>query len=114
MDEILNLATKLGKLIKADPRAARMATARDVLSASESDCQLMGDYQEAQLKMHELEATGSPIEPDDKRRFATLHEQVIASEVLKELLKAQVDYAELMNGVSRRIEEEAVPQPPKA
>ena len=108
MDEILNLATRLGKLIAADPRAQRMAAARDALEKSAADRQLLSDYQEQQQRIGELEASGKPIEPEDKRKLADLHARVAGSEVLKGLLKAQMDYVDLMTGVSRRIEEEAV------
>ncbi|MHC4695539.1 MAG: YlbF/YmcA family competence regulator [Planctomycetota bacterium] len=112
MNEILELAVKLGKLINADPRAERMAKARAALENSAADRQLLGEYEKAQLKIHELEANGSPIEPEDKRDLADAHGKVAASEVMKELMRAQVDYAELMNGVFGRIEQEAVGSTP--
>ncbi len=113
MNEILELAAKLGKLIQADPRAERMAKARTGLESSAADRQLLGEYENAQLKLHKLEAQGKPIEPEDKHNLADLHARVAASEVIKELLKAQVDYADLMSGVSMRIEQEAVGATPQ-
>lgn len=107
MDEILNLATRLGKLIAADPRAQRMAAARDALDKSLEDRQLLSDYHEQQNKIAELEAATKPIEPGDKRKLADLQARVAGSEVLKDLLRAQTDYVELMTTVSRRIEEES-------
>ena len=62
----------------------------------------------ARLKMHELEASGKPIEPEDKRRLADLHVKVIGSRIIKDLLKAQADYLELMTLVSQHIEEAAL------
>lgn len=108
MDEILELAAKLGKLIKADPRAQRMAEAQAALESSATDRQLLGDYEKAQVKVHTLESAGKPVEPEDKRAVADLHGRVVSSDVIKQLLKAQVDYAELMNGVSACIEQGAI------
>lgn len=108
MNEILGLAAKLGKLIKADSRAERMAKAREALEGSAADHQLLGDYEKVQAKIRELQATGSPIEPEEKRNLADLHAKMAASELVKELLKAQMDYTELMSGVIGQIEKEAV------
>lgn len=107
MDEILELATKLGKLIAADPRAVSMMAVRRKLDESLIDRQLLTDYQAQQQKVHELEITGKPIEPDDKRKLQDLHEKVAASAVIKELLKVQMDYVDLMTRVSQAIEAEA-------
>ena len=114
MDEILDLASRLGKRIAADSRAQRMAAAHDALDKSLEDRQLLSDYHEQQHKIAELEAGGKPIEPEDKRTLADLQARVAGSEVLKNLLKAQTDYVELMTAVSRRIEEEAVGHTSKA
>ena len=108
MDEILELADRLGKRIGADSRGKLMASARASLDTSLADQQLLTDYENQQHKLHSLEAAGKPIEPDDKRRLADLHSKVIASPVIKNLLKAQADYLELMNLVSQRIEDAAM------
>jgi len=107
MDEILDLAGKLGKLIAADPRAKRMSDAHAALEESLDDKRLLSDYEKVQREIHTLEQAGKPIEPDDKRALADLHAKVAGSEVIKALIKAQVDYAELMQAVSQRIEQEA-------
>jgi hypothetical protein len=53
-------------------------------------------------------AARKPIAPEDKRRLADLHAKVIGSRVIKDVLKAQADYLELMTAVSQRIEEAAL------
>ena len=111
MNEILELAGQLGKRIAADPRGERMVQAQAALADSEQDRQLLADYETQQRKLHELEAQMKPIEPDDKRKAVDLHARVVASEVLKRLLRAQADFAELMSAVSRRIEQEVMGPP---
>ncbi|UCE60123.1 MAG: YlbF family regulator [Phycisphaerales bacterium] len=110
MDEILELATKLGKRIATDPRAKSMAEARAALDNSIDDKRLLGDYEKVQRRLHELEQDGKPIEPEDKRALADLHAKVVGSELVKALVKAQMGYAELMQAVSQRVEEEATGQ----
>lgn len=108
MDQILELAARLGEQIAADPRGRQMADARAALDGSLQDRQLLEDYEAQQQKMNELAAAGRPIEPEDKRRLADLHAKVIGSRVIKDVLKAQADYLELMTAVSQRIEEAAL------
>lgn len=108
MNEILELATQLGRLIAADPRAQSMSAARDSLEKSVEDRQLLADYEAQQQKMAKLQSEGKPIEPEDKHKLADLQAKLAGSGVLKVLLKAQTDYVELMTTVSRRVEEEAV------
>ncbi len=108
MDQILEQAARLGEQIAADPRGRQMADARAALDGSLQDRQLLEDYEAQQQKMNELAAAGRPIEPEDKRRLADLHAKVIGSRVIKDVLKAQADYLELMTVVSQRIEEAAL------
>ncbi len=108
MNEILELATKLGKMMAADPRAVAMAASRRSLEESLPDRQLLSEYESQQQKIAGLEADGKPIEPEDKRKLADLHGKVVGSEVIKKLIKAQTGYVELMSVVSRRIEEQAM------
>jgi cell fate (sporulation/competence/biofilm development) regulator YlbF (YheA/YmcA/DUF963 family) len=108
MDEILQLAAKLGATIGNDPKGRAMAEARAQLERSSTDRQLLADYESTQQKLHNLEASGTPIEPDDKRRFADLHGRMISSPAIKSLLKAQADYMELMTVVSQTIEDAAM------
>lgn len=111
MDEILELAERLGKRIAADPRGGQMAKAQAALNNSTEDRQLISDYEAQQRRIGQLELQGKPIEPEDKHRLADLHAKVIASEVIKGLMKAQADFAELMSTVSRRIEQEVMGSP---
>lgn len=110
MDEILDLAARLGKRIAEDSRAKQMTEAQTALEKSLADRQILNDYERQQQKIYELEVSGKPIEPDDKRRLADLHGMVVGSAVIKQVLKAQADFLELMTTVSQRIEQEALGQ----
>lgn len=108
MDEILELATKLGERIAQDPRGAAMAEAKNAIDSSPEDRELLSDYEQQQHKLHTLEMNGQPIEAEDKRRLAEIHEKVVSSENIKLLIKAQANYIELMTQVTRRVEETAM------
>jgi cell fate (sporulation/competence/biofilm development) regulator YlbF (YheA/YmcA/DUF963 family) len=107
MDEILDLAAKLGKQIAADNRTKAFAAARKALDEDSAQQQLLADYEAQQRRIGELQAGGKPIEPEDKRKLQALHERVISSDAIKTLLASQADYVELMAHVSQRIEQEA-------
>jgi len=108
MDDIMELAGKLGERIGRDPRAQAMGDARAALEKSLTDRQLLADYENAQQTLHSLETAGKPIEPDQKRKLAELHAKVVGSTIIKNLLKAQADYLELMTNVSQRIEDASI------
>jgi len=108
MQDILEMAGRLGKQVAADARAQRLAKARTAFDGNVEARRLIDEYERQQNKVAELEMTGKPIEPVDKRRLMDLHQQVISSPVLKDLLKAQADYVEMMALISERIEREAL------
>ena len=108
MEDILELASKLGKRIAGDERARAFTKAREALDADHKARQMLADYQQSQRKVAELEAAGKPIEPEDKRQLVELHTQVVGSDILKDLLKTQADFLQMMTLVSQKIESEAM------
>jgi len=112
MEDILELAAKLGKRIADDPRTRAFSKARKTLESNAEARQTIADYEQIQQKVTELQAGGKPIEPQDKHKLKDLHEKVIGNDVLKELLKTQADFLQLMTTVSETIESNALRQPP--
>ncbi len=104
----MELAEKLGTLIAADPRGQRIAKAQAALGSSSDDRQRLADLETLQSKVHALEVQGKPIEPEDKRRLVDLQAKVAGSEVIKDLLGAQADFAELMSAVLQKIEQQVM------
>lgn len=104
MDEIIEMATGLGKRIAADPKATAYVQA---LQAVRNDAEASRIVQEFQLqadKVGRLEAEGKPIEPEDKRKLMDLQDKMIGNESLKSLQRAETDYALLMHRVNSAIE----------
>ena len=103
MQEIIELAEKLGKAIAAGPRHAAMAEARKKLRADPLATQLLKDFQEQAHKIARLEAETKPVEVADKRRFEELQQQIAGNDALKELMRVQADFSEMMNRVNHAI-----------
>lgn len=108
MEDILELASKLGKRIAGDQRARALVSARRGLDEDLEARQTLADYEETQQKLADLETGGKPLEPEDKRKLADLHAKVIGNDIIKALLKAQADFLQLMTQVSQTIDIEAL------
>jgi len=101
--ELLDLADTLGKKIAESPRYAGLRLAEERLEGDDEAKQLFDDYVEQNNRLAEMEASGSPIEPDDKRKLAEAREKLLGCEMAQELVRCQADFAELMNSVNEKI-----------
>lgn len=108
MDDILELASRLGKRIASDARGQNLANARAALEKSQLDRQLLIDFEDHQHRLLQSQQEGKPIEPEDKRKLVALQDKVTASPVIKNMLKSQADYLELMSNVMSSIEREVL------
>ena len=100
MDEITELAGKLGKAIAGSPQAAKLSQAREAMDADPATAQLVKDYNAQAARIAELEAEQKPVEVPDKHKLQELQGKLVASEAFKAFTAAQVEYAELMNKVN--------------
>ena len=105
MEEIIQMAERLGKAIAGSPQAAALREASEALSAEKDAAQMLEEYRQQAQKIAELEADQKPVEPDDKQRLNQLHEKLIATESFKKLTAAQVEYVDVMRKVNDAIRE---------
>ena len=103
MEDILELAQKLGAAIQNDSRFRALKEAERKVAGDAEAKKLLEDFQGQSQKMMELERRQLPIEPEDKRRLRDLHEKVASHPLIKEMTRARVEYAELMNRVNQAI-----------
>ena len=103
MEEILDLAEKLGNLLRNDNRFRALMEAEKKVMADAEAKKLLEDFQTQSEKIMERERRREPVEVEDKHRLRDLHEKVAGHALIKELTKARVEYAELMNRVNRAI-----------
>ena len=104
MQEIIADAAALGKKIAEHPRSKAFFDAARAVAADADAQKMLRSYQEAADRLQQLEASGKPIEADDKRKLATLQSDMIGNEKLKSMMKAQADYLELMTRVQQAID----------
>lgn len=109
MEDILELAEKLGEAISADPRYKALAAIEEQISRDESIKKLLDEYHAQQSKIAELERSVKPIEPEDKRRLQELQEKVIGTDLIKKMSAARFEYANLMRQVDEAIQSKLGP-----
>jgi cell fate (sporulation/competence/biofilm development) regulator YlbF (YheA/YmcA/DUF963 family) len=103
MDDVVEQAKKLAQLLAGHERTKALREASAAVTGDPEAKKLEEEYAHAAAEMQELEATGSPIEPDVKRRMAALGERIRRSVLLQRLLHANADFADMMDGVQHEI-----------
>jgi cell fate (sporulation/competence/biofilm development) regulator YlbF (YheA/YmcA/DUF963 family) len=103
MKDILDLAERLGKMIAESERYMALEECEESLETDKEAKALFDDYVEQNNRLARLEASASPIEPEDKRKLASSREKLLACEKAQELMRRQADFAELMSSVNARI-----------
>jgi cell fate (sporulation/competence/biofilm development) regulator YlbF (YheA/YmcA/DUF963 family) len=105
MSTLPDLTRALAEALAADPRTQALKQARQALDGSPPDQALQQRYHEARERYEDLEAAGRPIEPDLKRELLALEDQVRKSPVLRTLLIAHGEFAQMMDEVSGTLSE---------
>ena len=103
LDNIVAEASKLGKLIVQTAASKAFLANRELLETDKQAQEIVEDYQRQVQKIGELERGGKPIEPEDKHKLTELQQKVASNETLKNWMKAQADFSELMGKVNKAI-----------
>ena len=109
MDEITELAQRLGKAINASPQAAVLRQAREAVNSDAGLSQTLKDYQAQMEKVARLEQEEKPVEVEDKHRLQALQDKLLGSEEFKKFSAAQVEYVDLMRKVNEALREQLMP-----
>jgi len=113
VEDLVAAAHALGRKIAAHPRTVEfMAAARAVSEDSPAQA-ILKKYQEQVSRVRLLEAEGKPIEPEDKRGLADCEAAVAGNDKLKEMMRRQADYVEMMHVVNQAIDEASTGPPAK-
>ncbi|MEM6332147.1 MAG: YlbF family regulator [Planctomycetota bacterium] len=107
--EILAQARTLGRLIADHDAAKKMAAAVEKLKEDTDAQRALNDLDRHSQAIAEKEATGQPIEVEDKRKADELQKAVIRNATLRDLQIAQMDYADLMRQVDDALSTAAPP-----
>ena len=106
MDDMLKLASELGRKIADGPRFKALRDAENAVEQDKDSHELLKSAEEQRTKIAMLEARQEPVSPEDKHKMRDLNEAVRASDRLNALIRAQADYMELMNRVNAAIRKE--------
>lgn len=105
MDDIIAQARELGKKIATHPRTQEFFAAAKAVAEDRDAQAVLKSYQEQIARIRELEAGKRPIEPDDKRKLADAEARVAGNDKLKNMMKHQADYLEMMHRINSAIDE---------
>lgn len=105
MDQILEIAKKLGEAVKAHERCTALREASKTFQEDDDAQKLREEYDAAVAAVRAKMAQNQPLEPDEKRAEAELRAKVSTNLAIVALLKAQADFHELMNSVNETIQE---------
>jgi len=103
MDDILDLASQLGKAIAASPQFQALRRAGEAVEKDAKARELTEALRKQSEKIRTLEAKMEPVFPEDKRELARIQEEIASCPSLKDFARAQADYAEMMSKVNGRI-----------
>ena len=72
MDDVVSIAQKLSDLLASDPRTKALREASAAVTSDAEAKTLEEEYAHAAAELRDIEMSGSPIEPEMKRRFSVL------------------------------------------
>jgi cell fate (sporulation/competence/biofilm development) regulator YlbF (YheA/YmcA/DUF963 family) len=104
-DDLLALAERLGAAIASDARFLRLRDVENRVLTRPELKRLMEEYEQARLTIETKERNLKPVEPEEKRAYAAVARRVQDEADLRDLARAQADYAALMESVNRAIKE---------
>ncbi len=107
MEDIIADARALGKKIADHPRTRAFMTAARAVAENQEAQAIMKRLQEQAEKIHNLEQSGKPIEVADKRALANAQGDAAGHGLLKQMMKTQADYLEMMQRINAAIDEAA-------
>ncbi|MCK4342783.1 MAG: YlbF family regulator [Phycisphaerae bacterium] len=103
-ENVLIKAKLLGEALAAHPRVKDYYAAQRAVRADETARKLLQDYQKQAAYIHQLEAEQKPVEVADKQKLREYETQMAGNETLKNLMRAQADYVQLMTQVNQTME----------
>lgn len=106
MQDIVQLATRLGKAIADAPQTKAMQQAREIMNADSETVQILSDYQQLVAKVAQLERENKPIEVDDKHNLKDFETKLLARKQFKAFTASQVEYVDLMRKVHEAMQKE--------
>lgn len=105
MQTVLDQAKELGKVIAEHPRAKAYVEAAAGIRDDADARELLQSYEKHAEHVSQLEQEGKPIEVSDKRKLNDLQSKVFSNDTIKNFMRAQADYVDLMNRIHKAMNE---------
>ncbi len=109
MEELLEIASKLGAAIANNNRYKEFKEAEEQLKKDDEAVEISEELEKQSRKIHGMEKDLKPVEVEDKKRLQQLKEKVASNQSIQKFLKVKTDYIELMTKVNKCIEAELAP-----
>ncbi len=106
MDQLIELARRLGRQMAAHERTETLQAAPQVVNDDPQSADLIVQYQKQAEKIRQLEMEHKPVEVEDKHLLTEIEQKIGTNEKLKELTKRQVDFVEMMRKVRQSIDDQ--------
>ncbi len=106
MNDIVDLAERLGKAIADSSQGRALREGRKGLEQEKNLSKLLEDFRAQTERIAKLEAEQKPIEVDDKHKLQELREKLTGSETFKKYTAAQVEYIDLMRKVNDALQKQ--------
>jgi len=103
-ERIQSLAQRLGEAIAEDERYKALKQAKEAYEADHDAQALEKEYDKAAATLRAKMEQKKPLEPEEKRQEADLRSKVAQNPTIQTLLKAQVEFHQLMREVNQTLE----------
>lgn len=105
MREAIERARALGETIARHERTLAFLAAQQALEHDADARRLLDAYQQQAERIHQLELARQPVEAVDKHKLRELQSEMAGNGAIKDFIRRQADYVDLMNTVNRTMEE---------
>lgn len=105
LEQLLDQARLLGEAIVAHPKVKAYLEAQRGVRDDQEARRLLTEYQQQATKVQQLTSQGQSIEPELKQQLSACEQAMASHESLKNLMRAQADYIDLMNRINQAMEE---------
>lgn len=103
MEEILKKANELGLMIRGTEISARFEEISKKIENDKDAKTLLEEYIQAMQEFEEKEASGRPIEAEEKKKMQDLSEKVSQNQLIKEFIATQTYFYNLMMQIQNAI-----------
>ena len=105
MEEILKKANELGLMIKGSEISVRFEEVSQKVENDQEAKDLLEEYVKAMQEFEQKEASGQPVEVEEKKKMQDMSEKISQNELIKEFIATQTYFYNLMVQIQNTISE---------